>query len=331
MLLSRTAENLYWLGRHLERAESVARIVSEHTKLLVDLPVDVDSDWTALLAITGTEATHEARYGTCDETMVITHLMADFTNPTSVLRTVANARENLRVSRQMLPSVLWETLNVMHASLTVNASACVNRSDRLEVCSSIIASCQQIVGIISGSISRDAAYRFYELGRAIERADMVTRVLDVRAAGLLAESAKPLVPPADRSPYEDVRWMGVLRTLDAQHSFSRTMSGTINADSVVTFLVDDELFPHSVAHCLSHVISMLSELPNGEGLGKSAADLKHEIAIRPARPMEAASLRLWLDDTQRGICDLHSAVAESFFAATPALTDIGRTRRQVVV
>ncbi len=331
MLLSRTAENLYWLGRHLERAEAVARIVSEHTKLLVDLPVDVDSDWAALLAITGAEATHAERYGVSDEAMVITHLVADVTNPTSMLRTVADARENLRVSRQLLPSSLWETLNVMHASLAAAASTCVRRADRLEVCASVIASCQQIVGIIAGSISRDAAYRFYELGRTIERADMVTRVLDVRAAGLLAESAKPVVPPADRSPYEDVRWMGVLRTLGAQHSFSRAMPGSINADSVVTFLVDDELFPHSVAHCLSHIIAMLAELPNGEGLCVTAADLKVDVAVRPERPMEAASLRTWLDEAQRGICGLHVSIADTFFAAAPVAADVGRTRRQVVV
>lgn len=331
MLLSRTAENLYWLGRHLERAEAVARIVSEHTKLLVDLPVEVDSDWAALLAITGTTAAPASRRGGSDEATVITHLVAEVTNPTSMLRTVGNARENLRVSRQLLPSSLWETLNVMHASLAASASGCVRRADRLEVCASVIASCQQIVGIIAGSISRDAAYRFYELGRTIERADMVTRVLDVRAAALLAESAKPVVPPADRSPYEDVRWMGVLRTLGAQHSFSRAMSGPINADSVVTFLVDDELFPHSVAHCLSHVIAMVAALPHGDALCAEAAGLKADLSVRPARPMEAAALRTWLDDTQRGIGGLHASITETFFAATPPALDVGRTRRQVVV
>ena len=331
MLLSRTAENLYWLGRHLERTEAVARIVGEHTKLLVDLPVEVDSDWSALLAITGTASAHAHRYGDCDEAMVITHLVADVTNPTSMLRTLGAARENLRVSRQLLPSSLWEALNVMHTSLATSASGCVGRADRLEMCASVIASCQQIVGIIAGSISRDAAYRFYELGRTIERADMVTRVLDVRAAGLLAESAKPVVPPADRSPYEDVRWMGVLRTLGAQHSFSRAMSGPVNADSVVTFLVDDELFPHSVAHCLSHVIAMVAALPNGKALCTEAADLKADISVRPARPMEAAALRTWLDETQRGLCGLHGSICETYFAATPPSADVGRTRQQVVV
>lgn len=325
MLLSRTAENLYWLGRHLERAEAVARVVSEHTKLLVDLPVDVDSDWSSLLAITGTELP----VATTDECAVITHLVADISNPTSMIRTVANARENLRVTRQLMPSPLWEAVNSLHSTVVTSAAACVGRSERLEMSAAVSAACQRIVGIISGSISRDDTFRFYELGRTIERADMVTRVLDVRAAGLLAESAKPQIPPADRSPYEDVRWMGVLRTLGAQHMFTRTTAGPTNADSVVTFLVDDEHFPHSVAHCLGRVITLLDELPHGGPIVLSAGRLRREISERPMRPMEASSLRTWLDDTQRGICSLHHTITQSYFAVAPL--DVSHPSRQVVV
>ena len=91
MMLSRTAENLYWLGRHLERAEAVSRIIREHTKLLVDLPIDVESDWASLLSITGAAESYSERYSDADEVGIVSHLMADIGNPTSVIRTVAAA------------------------------------------------------------------------------------------------------------------------------------------------------------------------------------------------------------------------------------------------
>ena len=53
MLLSRTASDVYWFGRHLERAESIARVVDQHTSMLVDLPVDIEADWSVLLGVTG--------------------------------------------------------------------------------------------------------------------------------------------------------------------------------------------------------------------------------------------------------------------------------------
>ena len=313
MLLSRTAENLYWLGRHLERIETVARIIAEHTKLLVDLPVEVDRDWGALLAITGTELSHTDRYGRCDESSVICHLVADIANPTSLVRTAANARENLRVTRQLLPAPLWEAVDGLRSQLIAGAPLCASRSERLDLCFAVIESCQRIVGIVSGTMGRDDTFRFHELGRTVERCDMTTRVLDVRAAGLLSQSAKAPVPPADRSPYEDVRWMGVLRALGAQHMFTRSVPGPTDADSVVTFLIDNEDFPRSVAHCLGTAAGLIVHLPRSEAVVRTVHDLKREIAERPERPMEAATLRVWLDEAQRGIGALHHELTETYF------------------
>ena len=86
-----------------------------------------------------------------------------------------------------------------------------------------MASCQQFNGIMGGTMSRDHAYRFWQLGRLVERADMTTRVLDVGAGTLMARPPRPSGhPPADRSPYEDVRWLGVLRALAAHNMYHRS-------------------------------------------------------------------------------------------------------------
>ena len=53
MLLSRVAERLYWAARYLERAEGTARIVREHSNVIVDLPLTVPPNWGTLLGITG--------------------------------------------------------------------------------------------------------------------------------------------------------------------------------------------------------------------------------------------------------------------------------------
>lgn len=313
MLLSRTAENLYWLGRHLERAEAVSRIIREHTKLLVDLPVDVESDWGSLLAITGADASYASRYASTDELGVVSHLMADIGNPTSVIRTVAAARENLRVTRQLMPASLWECVNRLHSTVATSAGNCASRSSRLELATSIIASSQQIVGILASTVSRDDAFAFYELGRNVERADMTTRVLDVRAAGLLSDGSTVTRPPADRSPYEDVRWMGVLRSLGAQHMYTRTSNGSIHGESVVDFLVDDQLFPRSIAHCIGRIDQILDALPTRTLPATRSAAVRDVLDARSRDVVDAAALRAWVDDVELGICELHAALSATFF------------------
>ena len=319
MLLSRTAEDLYWLGRHVERAESVARIVDEHTQLLVDLPVDVESDWTALLAITGAEDGFAERYEHHGEAEVVNFLMADVGNPGSVLRSVNAARENLRVSRQMVPRAGWECLNRLHLTATEATAGCTVRTRRTEVSADIIGACQQLAGILAGTMSRDHAYRFWELGRQVERADMTTRVLDVRAGTLMSAGAPPTHPPADRSPYEDVRWLGVLRSLAAQNMYHRSSSTSVHGEGVVAFLLDDPEFPRSVAHCAAEIERTLAELPEREEPLASVGELRTAIGARPRGAPSAEHLHAHVDLLQDALGELHDSLCTAYFRlADPA-------------
>ena len=313
MLLSRTAEDLYWLGRHIERTESLARIVGAHTELLVDLPVGVESDWGALLAITGSTAPFAARYDRVGEDAVVTFLLADVGNPGSLVRSVNSARESLRVTRQLVPRSAWECLNELHRTATDHAAACTSRSRRTAVVNAVIGACQQFSGVLDGSMNRDHAYRFWELGRLVERADMTTRVLDVRAGTLMGHEAPPAYPPADRSPYEDVRWLGVLRCVAGQHMYQRSASTSVVGDGVVSFLLGDEDFPRSVAHCATRIGALLGDLPRRAAPLRATAALHQQLADRPTGRPDAVGLHAHLDAVQVALGELHHAVDDSYF------------------
>jgi len=63
-MLSRVAENVYWLARYLERAENMARLVNVNANLLLDLPPEYRPGWLALIEITGSrDCSMRARSG----------------------------------------------------------------------------------------------------------------------------------------------------------------------------------------------------------------------------------------------------------------------------
>lgn len=314
MLLARTAQDLYWLGRHLERAEGLARITREHTNLLVDLPVDVDSDWSTLLAITGTAEAFADRYADTGEREVMSFLIADISNPTSLVRTVSAARENLRVTRQLVPRSAWETLNRLHIAVVDRSPESTTRTARQDLLEMVVSTCQQLAGILDGSMARDHTWQICQLGRQIERADLTTRVLDVRAGGLMSAGSDPARPPADRSPYEDVRWLGVLRCLAAQHTYQRATTHGVEATAVVDFLLDDALCPRSVRHCIDHVEQLLRELPARPTLIGACEGIREVIGRRPDRRMTARELRDHVDRMQVAIGALHHAIDAAYFA-----------------
>ena len=120
MLLSRVAERLYWAARYLERAEGTARIVREHSNVIVDLPLSVTPAWDHLLGITGNREGFDKRYDIGDETSIVSFLVADSLNPGSVRMSIAQARENLRTCRDILPVQAWNAVNDLY--LTAGAT-----------------------------------------------------------------------------------------------------------------------------------------------------------------------------------------------------------------
>ena len=127
-------------------------------------------------------------------------------------------------------------------------------------------------------MTRQNSYRMFRLGRVIERADMTTRVLGVRAAALLQMQATGIDPLSD-----DVQWMGVLRSLSALQMYQRATRGPIDGEAVVRFLLFDASFPRSVQGCLDEMRTVLVALPTPHDVLAVLDEAEEELA--EARPI----------------------------------------------
>ena len=110
-MLSRVAERMYWFGRLNERAENTARLVSVNANLLLDLPKMVKHIWADLINITGGSEFFYKKFTRPDERNVVKFILADETNPASLVCSVKAARENARTTREIIPAEAWEKIN----------------------------------------------------------------------------------------------------------------------------------------------------------------------------------------------------------------------------
>src|SRR5690606_33722868 len=122
-----------------------------------------------------------------------------------VVASVAQAREDLRVTRSMVPRRTWETVNELHLWVRETRRDGIDRRTRLAWCEEVIRRCHLVAGSVYATMTRDDAYSFLEIGRFVERADMTTRVLDVEADILLGEEGL--------RPYTDVTPLALLSSL----------------------------------------------------------------------------------------------------------------------
>lgn len=304
-LLSRVAEHLYWAGRYLERAEATARLVRTHTELFVDLPKAAGLGWDPLLAITGSAESFRDD-SVISEDSVVAFLLADVEHQGSVVTSMALVRENLRVTRGLIPRRLWEEVNESHLWLRRTAATGCARSARIMWTEDVIRRCHMMVGSATATMSRDHAYAFLEIGRLVERADMTSRVLDV--AGFTLERMNDA-----QSPYSHLTWMSMLRSLGGEQMYQRQMGGMVSGARAVQFLLRDAAFPRSFEHCLIEISRWLLELPHQAEPMAASVEVQRMLDAVTTEEMSAADLHRLVDQLQVGLDDLHSNLTATYF------------------
>lgn len=313
MLLSRVADSLYWGARYLERAEDTARIVRSYTELVIDLPTSALSTWEPLLAVAGSSVLFEQQHeGTIGELPIVRYLVADQHNPGSISSSVESARENLRTTREIIPREAWQTVNDLYLYVGSNAAGGVERRSRARFLGHLIGECQQLDGVMTTVMNRDEAYELWRLGQSLERADMTTRVVGVRAAALLAAERRKADGDAIADIHDDVQWMGLLRSVSALQMYQRATRGPIDGAAAVRFLLLDPTFPRSVASCATRIREALSRLPRSRRTLPVMDELERVLAASASGDDDGASLDAAMEDVQAALAAIDDVVHEAF-------------------
>ena len=304
-MLSRVAGRVYWMARYIERAENTSRLVNTYQFLQLDLPRGTQLEWELLPVIAGAHTLYAEHYQRHDERNTIKFLLADRFNPGALLNSIAQARENCRTSREALPGQAWEQLNELHLYANAHAADALPRRGRFGYLTEIIQRCQQLTGLLAGTMTHDHAYDFLRMGRNLERADMTTRVIDIGAMSLLHP---------DEAGNIDVHvWTSMLRALNAYQMYRKDVQLAVQYADVVSYLLQYTRLPRSVAHCLEQVEECIGALPRNREVLKAVRTVHRAVArIKPDK-LRANMLHKEVDQLQRGISGVHDAIHQTWF------------------
>ena len=307
-MLSRVAERIYWAARYLERIENTARLIGVYDKLMFDLPKGVGIGWYNLITINSADQAFSERYKNQDERNVVKFLLGDDTNPSSVASSLKFARENLRTTRDVVPAEIWEMINELHLFVSENIQHGINRSQRFDFLDGVIKSCQQIQGMLVGTMPRDFVWHFMRLGRNIERADMTTRLLD---AGVRAQLQ--VWDDEDVVNGHQIVWGNVLRSLGADQSYRRTIRASVQSKQVAKYIIEDPAFPRSINYCLSVMKGSLERLPKNEAVLKEVQRIQKKIVKTVDYSDLGEPMKDLLNDIQLDIVSIHSSIYQNWF------------------
>lgn len=307
-MLSKVAERVYWIARYIERVESTARLVSIYDKLLFDLPRNVELGWYNLIRINNLEQDFNERYSIKDERNVVKFLLGDTSNSSSALSSLNAVRENVRTTRDVVLEPTWELVNELHLYVNENLQQGINRRQRHEFLDNIVKSCQQIIGMLYGSMPRDAAWQFLCLGRNLECADMTSRILDAGAAAYIEMAGN------DSAVNSRQIILGhVLRSLNADQAYRSQMRSTVNADAVIEFLLENKEFPRSIAYCHHAMHESAAKLPRSEKVIKQLNSARKKFLNDVDFKVLDIDLRNYLNDLQIVHIKIHDTISATWF------------------
>jgi uncharacterized alpha-E superfamily protein len=183
-------------------------------------------------------------------------------NPDSIVSCVRAARNLARGVREAISSEMWEELNMLHSSLATPTSRQF-RGEAVSFARLVRERLQAFQGLAESTLARDEEWHFLELGKFIERADDVARVLN-RQAHLLAAGGQRDDPTGP----DVVRWLAVLRTCGSAEAYARYYSLRVEPARILEFLLLNPIFPQSVRFSLRsacEALDAIAALRSGAG------------------------------------------------------------------
>ena len=307
-LQARFAENIYWLGRYLERAENIARVLHVNETYARDdgagpnwqRVVDLYADTPRFL-----ELEHAA-----SADAVLDFYIRDAENPTSIRAAVAAARENARTVRHLISTEMWTQLNLFHNSLKQLKKADMAVANLSRTATGLITGLQTFSGVAEGTFARGEPWCFYELGRHLERADQTTRVLDISYDRL--SMATP-------STVATVQWSALLRSVSGYYAYRSRYPATSRVGDIVSFLLYDTEFPRAVSVCVQRATNRLRDLERRHGQAQDAAleqarrELEFALSTGPGHELDREGLHTFLDRIQMSLGALSKTVEATYF------------------
>jgi uncharacterized alpha-E superfamily protein len=306
-MLSRVADSLYWMSRYIERAEHTARLIAVKLESMIEQTQDESqASWQRVAAALSAEEYVSAH----DDAFAFTRTLAfDRSNPSSLLLSLRYARDNARQVREQLSTEVWEHLNRLYLRLQPVAIESIWVHQPARLFRELLEDMHALEGVTYSTLSHGEGWYFLELGRHIERAQLIGRTLD-------AHFGNAATPGTPAPKYFD--WLVLLKFCTAFEPYCKVHTAALHPDTIAQFLLFDAEFPHSLRFSIDHVCDALTRVAPGAPAARRAAverlagRLKASVDFGQVEELIGGGLAPYLAGITRQCEQIHESVYASY-------------------
>ncbi len=307
-MLSRVAESLYWLGRYVERAEDVTRILDVNFHSLLDMHVeDRGLAWLQIVQTLGDDEAYGAQFDSPTAANVSEWVLWHDANPNSVLNCITLARENARSVREQISSEMWEAINTLFLLARGANRRSVSRGPRAYF-ETLRNGTHLFQGTADATMTHGEPHEFIRLGLHLERATMTVRTVATRYPAAVA------LDPDD--PARPRQLVALLESCSAFEAFVKRHGTLFEPTAIAAELIRSPDFPRAVRFCIAESLDAVSGISSDQGLphrilGRLVADL----AYGEPDDYSGAAVRRSLQQLLSAIHSAGEAITKTYFSS----------------
>ena len=317
-MLCRTASDLYWLSRYVERAENTARLI-DFTQRIALLPARLDpgrseaASWRRALDALGQLENYHAKHDAVSAAHVLHYLILDPSNTTSIYNCVRCARENSRAQRGAITAEMYQELNASWLEINQISWGQIVSDGVSPFLEWMKTRSSAFRGVVVGTMGRDEGYHFMRLGTFIERADNTVRLLDIKYAQAEHDEMN-----AERDVVEYYQWSAMLQAISAFETYRKIYRDTVTAQRVIELLIYRSDVPRSLATCCDAIQSILARLAGGAPIeaARLAGSLAASFRYGRIDDVLDAGMQPFLDGVMQRIDTLTWEIVQQFMTST---------------
>ena len=256
-MLSRTAENLYWTARYIERADSIARLleVAYRIHLIPNTTEGYQNEWESILAAAGIKHNYLNNNNEITKNKIEYFLLFDPNNSSSVKACIENARNNLKMVRTAVTLEVWNAVNTWYHELANFDKEKYDSKNLPQILDWIKRQVNLIKGTINNTQLLNDGFDFIYLGIFYERADFTARIIDVKYYILLPSSSYV------GTQVDNFQWSIMLRSVSAYRGFKWAYGNSqIDYKKIIDFLILSNICPRSIFYAVDKIQYHLGRL-----------------------------------------------------------------------
>jgi uncharacterized alpha-E superfamily protein len=287
---SRVADNLFWLGRALDRCDFLARLVRALAERLAGEGGAEAAEIRFLTRALCEQGQLEPGFAVDGMTSQLPELaealpaaVFDPSEYGGLARSVRDLTRLASLVRDWISPDTWHRVNATAESFwTTPARDWRDLADVVSASAALIGDCASISGLIADGMNRGPSWRFLELGRSIERAAATARLL------ITADLRKSTGSPLLRT---------LIEVLDVRMTYRFRYRENLQRNAVLDLAITDETNPRSLAFQVERLVQHVDRLPGITSQPLRSADMRlvmeaaHAVRMLTAEDLSSTSLK----------------------------------------